>query len=511
MTILPGSLVYTDRDFDSVRERLQLQLQILFPTWTDTEVRDFGNMLVSLFANVGDVLGFYQDAQANEAFLPTAQQLQSLLAITKLLGYSPRSRTAAQVDVVITIPTQTVTTTIPAGARIQTQSSTPVSYQLLADAVFIAGEVTQTVAAENSTSIVDAFDSSDTPDQEFVLSGTPFIEGSVVVSDATTGPYDAISNPTGWRQVSTFYSSTANDAHFRVVVDRDAHAHIRFGSGEAGRIPAGNINALSKAGGGVEGRVEANTLTRFADTVTNALGQVVQATVTNPQASSGGDAAEGIEQMRVNAPAELRVQERAVAREDYEISARGVSGIARAFHGTANEGVPVGENAGVLWLVPSTGLTVPSSTLITVRNRFLFGGATPKTNTYQLEVASVAWLVFDISSVVYLSKGTSNAAARASILAALSALFSPLLPSGAPNPSVDFGYYYQDEDGTPTGVFPWDDVRNAIRDANGVRKLDPGNLGLLINGAEGDVAIAAFQFPRLGTVTLLNGATGETF
>lgn len=510
MAITPGSLVYTDRDFDAVRGRLEQHIAVWFPTWTDTQVKDFGNILLDLFADVGDVLGFYQDAQANEAFLPTAQLRQSVVAIAKFLQYEPRARTAAQDTLTITIPAQGVATTIPAGSRAQTTGAEPISYQVLEDVVFNPGETSKTVSCENSTSIVDVFTSADVPDQEFTLSAVPFIDGSALVSDATAGPYDMATNPLGWKQVSSFFASTAADAHYRIVVDRDEQAHVRFGSGSAGRIPTGNIEVSSLEGGGVEGRVEAGTLTRLVDVVQNALGQVVTPTVTN-SGSVGGEPAESIERIRANAPPALRVQQRAVAREDYEISAVAVPGIARAFHGTANQGVPVGENQGVLWCVPASGLTVPLSTLATVSARFAAGGATPKTNTYQLTTASVAWLLFNVHAVVYLRAGVSQAQARTNIVAALGALLAPTLEDGSPNTSVDFGYYYQDEDGTPTGVFPWDDIRNAIRDASGIRKLDPSNVGLLINGVEGDVAIAPFEFPRLGTVTLINGATGASF
>jgi hypothetical protein len=508
-SILPGSLDYTNRDFASIKERLQLDLATVFPTWTDREVRDFGNLLVAMFSHVGDVLGFYQDAQASESRLATAELRQNVVAIAKMLGYAPLARTAATVDVVLEIPAQPASTTIAAGRQVATQGLAPVQYQLLADVVFLPGETAKTVTVENTVTRTDTFVASAAPNQEFILSSVPYVEGSAVVSDATTGPYDAATNPGGWRQVPSFFASSALDAHYVVVVDRDERAHLRFGDGIAGRVP-NSVEAQSKEGGGVEGRVELAALTRMIGTVESDAGAVVPVTVSNPSASVGGDAAEGVEQVRINAPENLRVQERAVAREDYEISAIKVPGVVRAFHGTRNQGVAVGENEGILWCVPSSGDEVPQQTLDAVALRFERGGATPKTNTYSLTVASVVWATINVSAVVYLRPGFSAAAARASIEAALTELFRPVLANGALNSNVDFGFYYQDLDGQPTGVLPWDDVRNAIRDASAVRKLDDASVGLLLNGSASDVVIAPFEFPRLGTLTLINGQTGAS-
>ena len=96
-------------------------------------------------------------------------------------------------------------------------------------------------------------------------------------------------------------------------------------------------------------------------------------------------------------------------------------------------------------------------------------------------------------------------------LATLQALFAILLPDGSPNPRVNFGYYFQDADGAPAGSFPWSDVFDAVRDVDGVAKVDAGPTGLLLNGARADLPLSALQFPLLGTVTVVDGASGQPF
>jgi diketogulonate reductase-like aldo/keto reductase len=83
---LPESVDYTDKDFDAIRARLIALIQSVFPDWTDFEVASFGNLLVEVYAYVGDVLTFYQDNLAREVRLATATQRKSVMALAKMLG-----------------------------------------------------------------------------------------------------------------------------------------------------------------------------------------------------------------------------------------------------------------------------------------------------------------------------------------------------------------------------------------------------------------------------------------
>jgi hypothetical protein len=58
MATLPPSIDYTDKDFDALRERLIALVRSVFPDWSDFSVASFGNVLLEMFAFVGDLLGF---------------------------------------------------------------------------------------------------------------------------------------------------------------------------------------------------------------------------------------------------------------------------------------------------------------------------------------------------------------------------------------------------------------------------------------------------------------------
>ena len=86
MNLLPAAVDYTDKDFDALRARLIQLVKSVFPDWTDFEVASFGNVLIEMYAFVGDVLSFYQDNLARESRLVTATQRKNVMALAQMLG-----------------------------------------------------------------------------------------------------------------------------------------------------------------------------------------------------------------------------------------------------------------------------------------------------------------------------------------------------------------------------------------------------------------------------------------
>jgi hypothetical protein len=501
MAILPTSLDYTDRDFDSLLARLRNLISSVFPEWTDGQVANFGNILVELYAFVGDVLTYYQDNQAGESRVATAQLRKNLIALAKLVNYEPSSASASTVDETFTLSAAMAgTVTLPAGTKVLTKEITnPIKYQLLADLIFAPGQTQQTASVENSEFQTSTFASTGVADQVLILPVPLYLDGTAEVADAISS---------AWAEVDNFLDSTSTDNHFTVVVDENDRGRVTFGSGVNGRVPSGSVTIDYKTGGGAAGRVEANKLQRLEGAFTDSLGTPAGVAVNNALASSGGADRETEEQIRVNAPASLRVLERAVAREDYERGALGVPGVARALMLTSGEFPGLGENQGIVFIVPDGGGAPSNALLAAVLAQFLITGPYPKTVTFQLGAQTAAYLTVDVSTTIFVRAGYSPSAVKANVLAALSSFFSIVLADGAPNPNIDFGFYYQDADGVPTGELSWSDVHNAIRDAAGVRKIDDGDAGLRLNGARSDVSIDMQQFPQLGLVTVIDGSTG---
>lgn len=501
MALLAQSSDYTDKDFDSLRLRLQNLVRTVFPEWTDFNVANFGNILVELYAFVGDVLTYYQDNQARESRILTATQRKNLIALAKLIGYRPAGAQAATVDVVFSLAAAPLAdVAISAGTPVSTRAVTdPLKFQLLADVVIAATanppQATGTV--EHSESDMEVFISTSLPNQQFILPTTPYLDDSASVV-AGNGTYEEVRN---------FLASTPTDLHFITVVDQNDRATVGFGNGVNGAIPTGTITVNYKVGGGAEGNVEANSLTKLDGSFTDVDGNSVSLSVTNPTPAAGGTDRQTIEQIQILAPESIRVVERTVSREDFEINARQVSGVVRALMLTSNELAAIAENAGVLFVVPVGG--GPPSAAIKEAVLEMVTVTKPNTLTFQVAVQDPLYLPINVQATVYLRQGVSAVVVRARIMDALNAFFAISLANGTPNPDIDFGFNVKDADGNPAGEVAWSDVEDTVRNVVGVRKIGPGPTDFMLNGARQDVPLGLQQFPILGTVTIVNGDTGQ--
>ncbi len=499
MALLGANLDYTDKDFDSIRERSFALVESVFPRWTARQVANFGNILIELDAFKFDVLSKYQDNQARESRWAFATQRKNLIALAKLISFEPSTATASQVDVTITIPVAVAgDVPFPAGTIVRTREvESPVLFRLLADATILAGQTEVTgVTAENAEPEQDVFTSNGKPDQEFLLSATPYIDGSSVAS-AGNGVFDEEDN---------FLDSNATDRDFTIVVDQNDRAKMRYGDGINGLIPTGSITVDYKSGGGSSGQVEAGTVEVIEGTFVDTFATVVQPTVTNPAASTPATDRDNVERIREQAPLSLRVLTRTVSREDYEINAEKLAQVSRTLMLTSNEESAILENRGFLAVIPVGGglptTQLKADVLEQVTVTF------PNTLTFQVEVGDPLFLAIDVAARFFLSKGAKPATVDAAIRANLAAHFAIDNPDGTKNTKVDFGFGFIETTGDPDGSIPWSDIFNVVRDTTGVRKIDDGPDSLLLNGERLDVVIALREFPTLGNVTLINAETG---
>ncbi len=500
MGLLAQATDYTDKDFDSLRLRLQSLVRSVFPDWTDFNVANFGNILLELYAFVGDVLTFYQDNQARESRILTATQRKNLIALTKLLGFRPAGARAATVGVIFALAAApAANVTLRKGTRVSTASVTdPIVFQLLADVAIAAGASPAAAAGtlEHSEPQEDLFASNGLSNQDVLLPATPFLDGSAEVF-AGNGPYVEVQN---------FLGSMATDRHFTVVVDQNDRATLRFGNGINGAIPSGTITVRYKTGGGATGNVNAGTLTKLDGAFTDANGNPVTVSVTNPQPAAGGTDRQSIAQIRVLAPESIRVLNRTVSREDFEINARRLPEVARALMLTSNEDAGIAENAGDLFVIPRGGGPPSQALKDAVKNQVTV--VFPSTLTFQVSVEDPVFLMVNVQATVFLRQGANAATVRVGVVKSLQDFFAVSLPDGTPNPNVDFGWNLKDAEGNPAGEIALSDVFDAVRDVAGVRKIGDGPDDFLLNGSRKSVPIGTRQFPVLGTVALLNGDTG---
>lgn len=493
MTLIRPSLDYTAKDFDALSARLFNVIPSAFPEWTDVQIANYGNLLVEMFAFVGDVLTYYQDNQAQESRWSTAMLRRSMLSMIKMIPYKAKGASPARVVLTVQLAAPPVgTVTIEAGDKFSTlEAAEPVVFQAISTTVIAAGAnpAVAFVEVENSKLYTEPYMSTGLPRQQFLLNESPYIDGSISIL-ADDGQYVVVDD---------LFGSTATDRHATVAVDENSRVNVAFGNGIAGSIPVGTISFVYKTGGGSAANVGKATIKRALRNYTDSLGNSVSLKVTNAARASGGADVQTAESIREDVPRSLRALTRTVCREDYEINALLVPGVARALMLAKDEKPTILENRGNLYIVPEGGGVATQGLLAAVLTQITT--KLPKTITFKPTVMPAVYLTVDVSTRIHLAAGAIPSVVGAAVKKAVIDFFAPRAADGSRNNLIDFGYYLD-------GSIAWSDVFNAVRDTRGVRKVDDGLGNLVLNGESDDLTVPPEMFPILGTVTVINAATG---
>lgn len=110
MKIKKPLINYTSRDFASIKEDLLTYAQKYYPeTYRDFNESSFGSLMVDMVSYIGDILSFYVDYQANESFLNTAIETDSVIKLSRELGYKfrPNAASHGEASFFVSIPART--------------------------------------------------------------------------------------------------------------------------------------------------------------------------------------------------------------------------------------------------------------------------------------------------------------------------------------------------------------------------------------------------------------------
>ncbi|MEV7902180.1 baseplate J/gp47 family protein [Streptomyces anulatus] len=347
-TASAAQIDYTSRDFTGYRESLLAYAGEILPEWTSRSPADFGVVMVELFSYLGDIISFYQDRIQDEAFLATATQRSSVVAIAQQLGYQPHVAIPAGGQVAFSpAPGLTSPVVLPAGSQVITAYiealdraltfetvsdvivpayTTPVP-QVVALVEEGATQGSRTLALYASTSgqpattvrVEDLGASDGTQAQKFSLAQAPVLLDTVriFVDDGLGG--------TEWTRVPDFLLTRASDLIFTTYTDDQGVTHVIFGDGTTGAIPATGLKiaAAYRTGGGSTGNLPQGSIIDLAEGLPGVV-------VSGSSPMSGGADEESTDQIRASAPRVFRTQGRAVSERDYADLALSVAGVADA-------------------------------------------------------------------------------------------------------------------------------------------------------------------------------------
>ena len=324
---------YTSRDYTSIVQDMVTLIPTYAPNWTNRDPSDFGIMLIQIFGWLGDQLNYYIDRSANEAFITTASQRDSVLKIATLLGYVPTNATASSVtltfqnstDSAIIVPalTQVATSTISNATTSQIIFETvaeitvpPISNNINGSATVIAN---QGITVTNELiGIATGFGN-----QVFQLSQSPVINNTISIS---------INNVT-YTQVNYLIDANSYDPVFSATTDANNVTFITFGDGVSGQIPPSstNVYATYRVGGGADGNVASGSIEYILTNAVPGLTVLNQdISVSGDGAATGGSNPESTDSIRLSAPKSVRSLNRAVSITDYSDLVQQISGISQA-------------------------------------------------------------------------------------------------------------------------------------------------------------------------------------
>lgn len=331
---------YLSKDYEAFRTDMVNRIPIIFDEWTDYSSSDMGIVILENLAYGLDIISYYQDRQANENYLPTATQRQSIIDLCSLIDYRLNIATPSKVSVVFEIiPNPNSATVIPAGFQVstpQTDTDEKIIFETDKDLVIPAGNtgleedlegnyLYTVIATQGVTVFKDTLGSSNgMPGQEFKLTFPNIIEGTLEIYVDEGGGFQL------WRDITNqLVQTTDTGKHYLCEIDSKNYTYIIFGNGGIdGKIPASgnnNVQASYRIGGGTHTNVGANTVT---EPVSNLSGIK---RVFNPKAAYGGTDPEPNEEAKKTGPRFLRTGKRAVTREDYEILALRVPGVLKSY------------------------------------------------------------------------------------------------------------------------------------------------------------------------------------
>lgn len=317
------------RSFNDIKAKLISELRLQIPEITDYSEGNIFVIIISIFAAIAEVIHYYIDNMAREAFLPTARRYSSLYKHAKLVDYHIKSAIPATVDVVlyknddtpigqdITIPLNTEFTSSDGKTWISTK--TVIWYK---DSYYVTVPLVQ----QKSVGVPDRIQLGNilSPDSIIYITDIPsdqkYVEGSM----------NLYINDEPWILVDTFAYSSSRDKVYKVEIDEQTKPYIKFGDGQFGMKPKYNatIEASYSLTYGSAGNIATNNFTTVPQDI-----QVIdnKITINNVIPATGGSDYETFNMLKNHIPLSIKTLGVAITKEDFEAIAKMVGGVDKAY------------------------------------------------------------------------------------------------------------------------------------------------------------------------------------
>lgn len=342
---------YMARDYLGFLDAMRKLIPEKLPEWQGhTSESDFGNVMLELFAHMGDILSYYQDRVANEAYLGTAQTPRSIIEHLKLISYRLATAAPAAAKLQLSFPAA-------ASGAIVVQRGFAFATKGQKDRPSVRFEYLGPPLNINVGALpVDAASGRKIAPAEISVEEGRSITGETIgISDGSANQRFRLAHPglilrlrgnsagvnrdivvltevgglrTQWTLQESLAFSRAAQTDYAIEIDADDQAEIVFGDGGFGAIPAVSsiIRVDYRIGGGEQGNVPAQAI----QTIIEAPALVLAgAKIINHEPATGGSERESIEHAVFQAPQVFRSLKRAVTAADYEALAASFGGVGK--------------------------------------------------------------------------------------------------------------------------------------------------------------------------------------
>ena len=323
----------TNLDFDDIKSRLKTYLQ------AQTEFADY-DFDASGLSNILDVLaynthinGLIANFALNESFLNTSQLRSSAVSHAEVLGYTPRSKTAAQstvnLSMAVTDDGRPDTITLPAYTTSFTTSIEGVTYTFRT-----IEDVTATDDGSGGYSFLSSLGSANIQLYEGTRRTKTFIVGETtedqvyVIPDDTIDTttlkidvYDTVSSSTftTYSNINNVVRIDSTSTVYQIKEVPNGYYEVIFGDGSVlGRQPStGNKIVITYIASSAADANGGSSFSASSQVAVSGLGNY-PLSVTTVSASAGGDDKESISSIKRNATIAFASQQRMVTAEDYK-------------------------------------------------------------------------------------------------------------------------------------------------------------------------------------------------
>ena len=259
------------RSYNDIKAKLIQSLNERVPEITDMSEGNIFILTLSIFAGIAEVIHYYIDGMAREAFLPTCRRYSSLYKHAKLVDYHIKSAIPSSVDLTV---------------YMQDGTSFPVDINVPQNTVFNSKD------------------------------GKPWITTRNVTIEKGTYTYKV--------------PVAQKEAVAEVELDSTLQPYLVFGDGQFGRKPTigSQIKGQYYLTYGSSGNIPSNQFDKVPEVMSDVTSGL---SITNTIAATGGSDYEDFDTLKEHIPLSIKTLGVAITKEDYEAIAMLIDGVDKAY------------------------------------------------------------------------------------------------------------------------------------------------------------------------------------